>query len=100
LYHEDHSFEECRFTEKRPVLGLVDIHIVAFAPKSLLIDGIGDAIASWFEARSVREANADNFLNGKQAETGFDLAKLCHGVLINDGIKAVQDADVNAITPS
>jgi len=100
LYHEDHSFDEYRFTKRHPVLVLVDTRVIALAPPRLLIGGIGDALATWFEARSVREANANNFLNGKQTETGLALAKLCYEILINDGVAAVRDVEVNAITPA
>ncbi|GFH45773.1 glycerol dehydrogenase [Chaetoceros tenuissimus] len=100
MYHEDHSFQEYRFTKRHPTLVLVDTRVVALAPRRMLVGGIGDALATWFEARSVREANAKNFLGGKQTETGLALSKLCYETLMNDGVAAARDVEVDAITPA
>lgn len=100
MYHEDHSFQEYRLTRRHPTLVLVDTAVIASAPTRSLVGGLGDALATWFEARSVRESNSDNFLGGMQTETGLALSKLCYDTLIEDGAAAVQSVDVNAITPA
>lgn len=100
MYHEDHSFSEYLLTKRHPTLVLVDTTVVANAPKRTLVGGLGDALATWFEARSVREAGANNFLGAKQTETGLALAKLCYDILIEDGAAGVQSVDANAVTPA
>ena len=52
IYTETGEFEEYRFFPRNPDLVLVDSQIVANAPVSLLIAGVGDALATWFEARA------------------------------------------------
>jgi len=66
----------------------------------MLVGGLGDALATWFESRSVREANSNNFLGGMQTETGLALSKLCYNTLIEDGPSAVQSVDAKAVTPA
>eukprot|EP01083_Nonionella_stella_P037785 102990_1 len=100
MYHEDHSFSEYLLTKRHPTLVLVDTSIIALAPKRMLVGGLGDALATWFEARSVREAGTNNFLNGGQTETGLALARLSYEILIEDGPAGVQAVDANAVTPA
>ena len=52
IYTETGEFEEYRFFPRNPDLVLVDSQIVANAPVSLLIAGVGDALATWLEARA------------------------------------------------
>ena len=54
IYTETGEFEEYRFFPRNPDLVLVDSQIVANAPVSLLIAGVGDALATWLEARARR----------------------------------------------
>jgi len=100
MYHGDHSFHEYRLTRRHPTLVLVDTSVVAVAPRRMLVGGLGDALATWFESRSVREANSNNFLGGMQTETGLALSKLCYNTLIEDGPSAVQSVDAKAVTPA
>lgn len=100
MYHDDHSFASYLLTKRHPTLVLVDTNAVAQSPSRLLVGGLGDALATFFEARSVRECNGNNFLGGKQTESGFALAKLCYEILIEDGAAGVQAVDANALTPA
>jgi glycerol dehydrogenase len=100
MYHSDHSFHEYRFTRRHPTLVLVDTTVVAKAPRRMLVGGIGDALATWFEARTVRESGAKHFLQGLPTETSTALAKLSYDILVADGLVAVQSVDVNAVTPA
>jgi glycerol dehydrogenase len=100
LYHADHTFHQYRFTRRHPTLVLVDTEVVAQAPRRMLVGGLGDALATWFEARTVAEAHANNFVGGKSTETSSALAKLCYEILIADGAAAVQSVDSKAVTPA
>eukprot|EP00521_Asterionellopsis_glacialis_P012780 CAMPEP_0195305112 /NCGR_PEP_ID=MMETSP0707-20130614/35696_1 /TAXON_ID=33640 /ORGANISM="Asterionellopsis glacialis, Strain CCMP134" /LENGTH=372 /DNA_ID=CAMNT_0040369137 /DNA_START=37 /DNA_END=1155 /DNA_ORIENTATION=+ len=100
MYHNDRSFDEYRFSHRHPTLVLVDTAIVAQAPQRMLVGGLGDALATFFEARTIREAQATNFLNGMPTETSYALGKLCHEILIEDGAAAVQSVDAKAVTPA
>ncbi len=45
---------------RNPTLVLVDSSIIAAAPVRFLVSGIGDALATWFEAEDCRIKGAGN----------------------------------------
>gem|GEM_PF-14545 len=100
IYTPDGSFERYRFYGRHPLLVLVDTAVIARSPKRQLVSGIGDALATWFEARTVREACAQNQIGGLPTTTGTALAKLCCEVLLADGPAAVSALEVGAVTPA
>ena len=55
MYGAGGKVEGFRFYNRHPLLVLVDTTVVARAPKRQLVGGLGDALATWFEARTVRE---------------------------------------------
>jgi glycerol dehydrogenase len=74
MYQRDHSFHEYRFMRRHPTLVLVDTTAVAQSPRRMLVSGLGDALATWYEARAVSEAKAENFLGGMPTETSYALS--------------------------
>jgi len=88
LYTEGGEFDEDLKLLKNPDIVLVDTEIIAKAPVRLFVAGMGDALATFFEARACRISNADNLAGGKSTDAAFALAKLCYKILIEDGIKA------------
>src|SRR5215813_5877476 len=52
IYTDEGVFQEYRFYRKNPDLVLVDTQVIANAPPRLLVAGMGDALATWFEART------------------------------------------------
>ncbi len=56
VYKPDGSFEKCLFYKRNPDLVLVDSTVIAQAPVRLLISGMGDALATRFEAESIELA--------------------------------------------
>ena len=67
---------------------LVDTDIIAKAPARLLVAGMGDALATYFEARAAAKSLSDNCAGGKCTLAALSLAKLCYETLIADGLKA------------
>ena len=100
VYTEQGEFEDYVFPKRHPVLVLCDTGLVCKAPKRLLVGGLGDALATWFEARTVREACSNNFLGGKPTLTGTALAELCYNTLISDGAAAVLAVEAQVVTPA
>ena len=74
--------------------------MIAKAPKRQLVAGLGDALATWFEARTVRQRHANNQLGGKPTATGTALAKLCHDILLADGPAARSAVEAGAASPA
>ncbi len=99
LYSEQGEMLSYRFYTRHPQLVLVDTTVIAQAPKRQLVAGLGDALATWFEARTVRQSHVNNQLGGKPATTGTALAKLCHDILLADGPAACSAVDAGVVTP-
>lgn len=98
VYKENGEFDSYLFYKRNPDLVLVDSSMVAKAPARLLSAGMGDALATWFEARAVREANKLNQVGGAPTISATALAKLCYETLLADGaasLAAVNRSEVD-----
>lgn len=89
-----------RFYNRHPLLVLVDTEVVARAPKRHLVGGLGDALATWFEARTVRESCRHNVAGGLPTTTGTALARLCCEILLADGPAACAAVEAGVPTPA
>ncbi|WP_251862396.1 glycerol dehydrogenase [Clostridium sp. Marseille-Q2269] len=88
IYAKDGTFSEYLLLPKNPDLVLVDTSMVTKAPARLLVAGMGDALATYFEARACMKSNSDTLAGGKGTNSAFALAKLCYETLLKDGLKA------------
>lgn len=77
IYTDEGQFDHYRFYNKNPDLVLLDTQVVSQAPVQLLISGIADALATNVEATDVRQAKADNMVNGKQALAAKAIGQAC-----------------------
>jgi glycerol dehydrogenase len=100
LYEDDGTFERYLFYRRNPDLVLVDTAVIARAPVRLLVAGMGDALATWFEARTVIEAHRPNQLHGAATMTAGALARLCFDTLLADGTAACEAVRRKAVTPA
>lgn len=96
----EHSHEI--FYDKGPDLVLVDTEVIASAPVRLLVAGMGDALATLFEARANLTSDATTNMKGgfKQTLAAYAIAKECYAVLLRDGYAALQAAKVKAVSPA
>lgn len=100
IYTEDGEFEEYRFFPRNPDLVLVDSQVVANAPVELLIAGVGDALATWLEARATARSNSQTMAGGLPTLTGTALAQLSWDVLWDNALQAVDAVRDNEVTPA
>ena len=100
LYTEDGLFDEYLFLPKNPDVVLVDLDIVANAPSRLLAAGMGDALATKFEARAAAQANALTMAGGLPTSAALALADLCYETLITEGLKAKLAVERKVVTKS
>jgi len=101
VYTDEDVFESYLFLRSNPTFVLVDTAVVAKAPSRLLVSGMGDALATYLEAKTCVAKNADNFVGGKSTASALVLAKLCFDTLIADGLKAKLALDAGgALTPA
>jgi glycerol dehydrogenase len=100
IYNEDGVFQEYRFYRKNPDLVLVDTQVIAQAPPRLLAAGMGDALATWYEARTCVAASVRNMRGGGSTASALALAELCYRILLADGPAALQAVSTQVVTPA
>lgn len=88
IYSDEGIFEKYLYLPSSPNMVVVDTQVVCNAPARLLVAGIGDALATYFEARACQRSEALNCLNGNTTKAAMALAKLCYETLLADGVQA------------
>jgi glycerol dehydrogenase len=100
VYTDDAVFEEYVFFPHNPDLVLVDTEMCANAPYRFLVSGMGDALATWVEARATAEARKSTMAGGMPTMAGLALAKLSWDTLLDYGFSARQAAEQHVVTPA
>jgi glycerol dehydrogenase len=100
VYTEDGLFQEYRIYRRNPDLVLVDTQVIAQAPARLLIAGMGDALATWFEAKTCVDGHVRNMRGGASSQTALAIAELCYRTLLNDGADALAAVRAKSVTPA
>lgn len=100
VYSEQGVFDSVYYQKSNPAAVLVDTAIIAAAPVRFLVSGMGDALATWFEARSCHTTQSENACGGLSTLTGLNLARLCYDTLLKYGTAAKTAAEQRIITPA
>ncbi|WP_034551023.1 glycerol dehydrogenase [Carnobacterium funditum] len=112
LYTKDHHFDEYAYFIKNPSVVLMDTTVIAQAPTRFLVSGMGDALATYYEARATRRSNSNvnaglpnGFHTGdtepaKGTIASITLAKVCYETVLESGYNAKIACDHNVVTPA
>jgi glycerol dehydrogenase len=102
IYTEEGKHSHEIFYDRGPDLVLVDTEVIAAAPIRLLVAGMGDALATLFEARANLTSDSTTNMKGgfKQTLAAYAIAKECYAVLLRDGYNAKLAAETGAISPA
>lgn len=100
IYTEEGEFIEYRFFPHNPDLVLIDTQIVANAPARFLVGGIGDALATWLEARATSRGTGLTMAGGRPTRTGTALAKLSWEILWANALPALDAVRAHVVTPA
>ena len=100
IYTDEGVFEEYLFLPAHPNMVLMDTEIIAKSPVRLTVSGMGDALATYFEARACQRSGAVTCAGGKVTSAAMALAKLCFDTLMDEGVKAKLALEVGACTPA
>lgn len=100
IYREDGAFDRYLPLPKNPDMVIMDTNVIAHAPVRFLMAGIGDALATYYEAAACQRSNAITMTGHRATLGGMALAKLCRDTLLADGLKAKAAAEVGACTPA
>lgn len=100
IYTDEGVFQEYRIYGKNPDLVLVDTQVIAQSPPRLLVAGMGDALATWFEAKTCADGNVKNMRGGASSQSALTLAHLCYQTLLADGADAKRALEMQVVTPA
>lgn len=100
IYHEDGSFDRYLPLPKNPDMVIMDTNVIAHAPARFLMAGIGDALATYYEAAACQRSNAITMSGHRATLGGMAIARLCRETLLADGLKAKAAVEVGACTPA
>ncbi len=100
LYTEDGVFQTVYYQKTNPAVVLMDVSIIANAPPRFLVSGMGDALATWFEARSCERTQSLNECGGLGVMLGLHIAKLCYDTLLTYGPAARIACERRVVTPA
>jgi glycerol dehydrogenase len=90
IYTDAGEWEEYRIYRRNPDLVLVDTAVIARSPVRHLVAGMGDALATWFEAKACADTGAKNMRGGASTRSALGLAELCYKTLLTDGVAALE----------
>lgn len=100
IYSEQGVFEKYLFLKANPNLVLMDTRIIADSPVRLTVSGMGDAMATYWEALACYKSGATTCAGGTVSVAALGIAKLCYDTLISDGLKAKIALENKALTPA
>jgi glycerol dehydrogenase len=100
VYSDAGEFLEYRFFERNPDVVLVDTELVVGAPVRFLVAGMGDALATWFEAEAAATTRATAMAGGAPTRSALALAELCYRTLLEYGVLARRAVEQHAVTPA
>ncbi len=100
IYTDEGVFEEYLFLPANPNLVLMDTSVIAKSPARLTVSGMGDALATYFEARAVAAKDASTCAGGKVTLAAMAMAELCYQTLMEEGLKAKLALEAGVCTKS
>ncbi|MDO5552927.1 MAG: glycerol dehydrogenase [Planctomycetia bacterium] len=83
-----------------PDLVLVDSQVIAGAPVRMFIAGLGDALATWYEAKAVADADAVNCLGTPVTVAALTLARSARDVIFQNGLDALTAVRNHEVSPA
>jgi glycerol dehydrogenase len=102
VYTDKGVFERYLILPKNPDCVIVDTAIVAKAPVEFLISGMGDALATFWEADTCFNSCKPNVLTGgcPVLRSAHTLARLCYDTLLEFGPQAKLAVQKHMVTPA
>lgn len=100
VYSKEGIFDAVSYQKMNPAVVLVDTAIIAAAPVRFLVSGMGDALSTWFEARSCERTHSLNECGGYGTMAGFGIARLCYETLLTYGAAAKIAGESHIVTPA
>lgn len=100
IYTPAGEFKRYLFLPRNPDVVIVDTRLITQAPVRFLVSGMGDALATWFEAESCKIKYAPNMTGKVGSMTAYALARLCYETLLDYGVQAKTACEAHITTPA
>jgi glycerol dehydrogenase len=97
-YHDDHSLDRIMMVKRNPDIVLTDSEIIAKSPGRYFAAGMGDALATWFEAYTCCKSGVKNIAGGGTTAAALSIARLCYDTLMEFGVRAKSDIKNKKLT--
>lgn len=103
IYKPNGEHSHARKYIKNPDVVLIDSKIIADAPVRFLISGMGDALATVFEAKANQASDSANYIaeqvgKFRRTNTAMIIAQACYDMLLANGLKAKIAAEHHCVT--
>lgn len=99
-YDENHMLDRFLILRRNPDVVLVDSRVIVQAPTRYFVAGMGDALATWFEANTCTKSGARNLPGGVSTVAALSLTRACFDTLMKYGLSAKISVDNDALTPA
>ena len=100
IYSDTGALDRYLYLPANPDIVLMDTTVIAGAPVRLIVAGMGDALATYFEAKACVDSDADTCAGGKATGTALACARLCFDTLMENGVKAKVALEAGCCTPA
>ncbi len=100
IYNEKGEFETFLIFPTNPAMVFVDTTIIANAPVEYLVHGMGDALATYFEADISHRTAAPTLAGGLCSRTALMAARLAFDTLMEYGVQAKIEAQNHIAGPA
>ena len=98
IYSDEGVFQEYYFFPNNPNLVMLDTEIIAKSPVRLTVSGMGDAMATYFEARACAASGATTCAGGTVGVAALGIARLCFDTLMEKGRQAKADVEAGKLS--
>ena len=103
IYNDDHEHDNVRYFTKNPDMVLVDSELIAKAPVRFLVAGMGDGLATYYEARTSIQLNSPNYIcqesgTYRRTRAAEVIARECKDVIMENGVMAKLSNEQQAVT--
>lgn len=100
IYNEKGEFETFLVFPTNPAMVFVDTEVIAKAPVDQLVHGMGDALATYFEAEISYRTATPTLAGGLCSRTALMVAQLAFDTLMEYGLQAKIEVESNIAGPA
>jgi glycerol dehydrogenase len=100
IYNEKGEFETFLIFPTNPAMVFVDTEVIAKAPADQLVNGMGDALATYFEADISYRTATPTLAGGLCSRTALTVAQLAFDTLMQYGVQAKTEVESHVAGPA